>query len=99
MSEENNVPTTTAKATPPPSHGEMFFRYIAAMAQAAGIQAFTLAIAVPKEDGTSAVMAVAAGANGTSREWQVETAKLLGDQATAATKAIIAPEADKPEVV
>lgn len=97
MSEE--IPTTTAKATPSPSHGEMFFRYVAALAQTAGVQAFTLAIAVPKEDGTSAVMAVAAGTAGTTREWQVETAKLLSEQAATATKSIITPEADKPEVV
>ena len=69
---------TESKAVPPPSHGEMFFRYVAALAQTAGIQAFTMAVAVPKEDGTSAIMAVGVGAAGTSKEWQEETSKLLG---------------------
>ena len=99
MSEENNVSSTSTKATPPPSHGDMFFRYVASLAQAAGVQAFVIAIAVPKDDGTSAVMGVAAGAAGTSREWQVETSKLLSEQAANACKSIVTPEASAPEVV
>jgi len=101
MSEEikNEAVSTTAKATPAPSHAEMFFRYVAALSQAAGVQAFTLAIAVPKEDGTSAVMGVAAGAAGTTTEWQTEIAKLLGDQAVSAAKTIIATAEKAPEVV
>lgn len=102
MSEENtnaDAVSTTAKVTPPPTHAEMFFRYVAALAQAAGVQAFTMAVAVPKDDGTSAVMALAAGLNNSSREWQEETSKLLGEQATAACKNIIQPEAKPAEVV
>lgn len=94
MSEEVK---TEAKATPAPTHGEMFFRYVAALAQAAGVQAFCMAIAVPKEDGTSSIMAVGVGAAGTSREWQTETAKLLGENAAKAALKIVEPEA--PEVV
>ena len=101
MSEEikSDAVSTTAKAAPPPSHAEMFFRYVAALSQAAGVQAFTLAIAVPKEDGTSAVMGVAAGAASTTVEWQTEIAKLLGEQAVSAAKTIIAPAEKSPEVV
>jgi len=101
MSEEikDESVSTTAKAAPSPSHAEMFFRYVAALSQAAGVQAFTLAIAVPKEDGTSAVMGVAAGAGGTTKEWQEETAKLLGEQAAVAAKTIILPAEKAPEVV
>lgn len=101
MSEEikSEEVATTAKANPAPSHAEMFFRYVAALSQAAGVQAFTLAIAVPKEDGTSAVMGVAAGAAGTTPEWQAEIAKLLGEQAVSASKTIIAPAEKAPEVV
>lgn len=89
---------TESKAVPPPSHGEMFFRYVAALAQTAGIQAFTMAVAVPKEDGTSAIMAVGVGAAGTSPEWQAETAKLLGENAQKAALNIIA-KAEAPEGV
>lgn len=87
--------STTTKATPPPSHADMFFRYVASLANAAGVQAFTMAVAVPKEDGTSAILSVAAGAGGTSTEWQEETARLLGESATKAAKTIVA--ADKSE--
>ncbi len=90
--------TTESKAVPAPSHGEMFFRYVAALAQAAGVQAFTMAVAVPKEDGTSAIMAIGIGAAGTSKEWQEETAKLLGENAAKAALNIIA-KAEAPEGV
>lgn len=102
MSEEiksDEVVSTTTKAAPPPSHAEMFFRYVAALAQTAGVQALTLAIAVPKEDGTSAVMGLGVGASGTSKEWQEEISKLLGEQAAAAAKNIVLPEPKQPEVV
>ena len=89
--------TTESKAVPAPSHGEMFFRYVAALAQTAGIQAFTMAVAVPKEDGTSAIMAVGVGAAGTSKEWQEETSKLLGENAAKAALNIIAQPV-QPEV-
>lgn len=102
MSEEkktDEVLTTETKAVPQPTHADMFFRYVAALAQAAGVQAFTIAVAVPKEDGTSAVMGIAAGPQGSSREWQVEIAKLLAESATKATANIIQPEPKAPEVV
>jgi len=102
MSDEiktDEVLSTEAKAVPQPTHAEMFFRYIAAIAQVAGVQAFTLAVAVPKEDGTSAVMSVAAGSAGTSSEWQVEISKLLADSAAKATATIVQPEPKAPEVV
>ena len=90
--------TTESKAIPAPTHGDMFFRYVAALAQAAGVQAFTMAIAVPNEEGKSAIVAVAVGSTGTTKEWQEETAKLLGEQAAAACKNIIQTE-KAPEVV
>ncbi len=98
MSEEiENVGST--EAAPTPTHADMFFRYIAALAQAAGAQAFTMAIAVPKGDGTSTVIGFAAGAAGTGVEWQEETARLLGEQAAVAAQKIIEPKKSEPEVV
>lgn len=93
MSETVNeeISNATAEAPKAPTHADMFFRYISALAQAAGVQAFTMAVAVPKDDGTSAVMGFSAGAAGTSVEWQEETAKLLGEQATTAAQNIIQP--------
>lgn len=90
------VLSTQAKAAPEPTHADMFFRYVAALSQAAGVQAFCLAIAVPKGDGTSAILSVAAGSNGTSTEWQEETARLLGESAVKTAKNIIQSAA--PEV-
>lgn len=86
------VASTTAKAQPEPTHADMFFRYVASLAQTAGVQAFTMAIAVPKGDGTSAILSASAGASGTSREWQEETARLLGEAAVKATRNIVAEE-------
>lgn len=92
--------STTTKANPPPSHADMFFRYVASLANAAGVQAFTMAVAVPKDDGTSVILSVAAGAGGTSTEWQEETARLLGESAAKAAKTIVAEEkAEKPAEV
>lgn len=89
-----------AKPAQAPTHADMFFRYISALAQAAGVQAFTMAIAAPKEDGTSAVMAFAAGAKDAGTEWQEETARLLGLQATEAAQKIVVPKPVEPvEVV
>lgn len=91
--------STTTKAVPPPSHADMFFRYVAALSQAAGVQAFTIAIAVPKDDGTSAILSLAAGASGTSAEWQEETSRLLGEACTKAAKSIVQPAEKPAEVV
>lgn len=97
MSTETEAPSTTTKATPPPSHGEMLFRYVASLLQAGGVQAFTLAIAVPKDDGTSAVLSLAASTPTSTSEWREEIARLLGESATKAAENIkTAPEA-KPE--
>ena len=59
MSDEKTV--TETEATPSPTHAEMFFRYFAALSQAAGVQAFTVAIAVPNGDGKSQILSYAAG--------------------------------------
>lgn len=90
--------STTTKAVPQPTHADMFFRYFAALATTAGVQAFTLAVAVPKEDGTSGILSVAAGVAGTSADWQEETARLLGEAAAKAAKTIVA-KAEKPAEV
>lgn len=92
MSEEKVV--TETEATPSPSHAEMFFRYFAALSQAAGVQAFSVAIAVPNGDGKSQILSYAAGIPTAPREWQTETAALLGDAAAKAAEKIIAPEAE-----
>lgn len=89
MSEATEVPSTKAKANPPPTHAEMFFRYVGALAQTAGVQAFTLAIAVPKEDGTSAVMSMSAGSPTATAEWKEEIVKLLADSASKACQSIL----------
>lgn len=89
------APSTEAKATPPPTHADMFFRYMAALAQAAGVQAFTFAVAVPKEDGTSTVLSLAATNKDATREWQAEIAKLLVDSATKATSNITPPPVEE----
>ena len=102
MSDETNIETIESakdETKAPPTHGEMFFRYVAALAQAAGVQAFTMAVAVPKDDGTSSVMSFAAGVNGTPREWQLEIARLLGEQAMIACKNIVTAPADKPDEI
>lgn len=99
MSTETDNTSTTAKAVPPPSHADIFFRNIAALCQVAGVQAFTLAVAVPKEDGTSAVLSLAAGPQGATAEWKDEIAKLLGDNALKAAATITAPAEKSPEVV
>lgn len=91
MSEEVKSETAPAAENKAPTHADMFFRYITALSQAAGVQAFAIAIAAPKDDGTSAVMGFAAGAANTSVEWQEETARLLGEQAVVAAKNIIQP--------
>jgi hypothetical protein len=80
-----------------PSHAEMFFRYVSALAGAAGVQAFTLAIAAPREDGKSQILGYAAGTPNAPREWQVETAAMLGDAASKAAVNIIAPVKDEEE--
>jgi hypothetical protein len=93
----------TSAPAPAPSHAEMFFRYVSALAGAAGVQAFTLAIAAPREDGKSQILAYSAGSPNAPREWQVETAAMLGDAAAKSAVNIIAPvkvEEEKPvEVV
>lgn len=99
MSDQDKIVTET-EATPPVSHAEMFFRYFAALSQVAGVQAFSVAVAVPNGDGKSQILSYAAGIPNAPREWQVETAALLGDAATKAAEKIVAPPAEKPvEVV
>lgn len=95
------VETEKAEMKEAPSHVEMFFRYVSAIAQTAGVQAFSIAIAAPREDGKSQILAYAAGAPTAPREWQVETAAMLGDAASKAAVNIITPikEADPVEVV
>lgn len=102
MSEIEKAESNEPVATPAqqPSHGEMFFRYVAALAQAAGVQGFTMAIAVPKDDGTSAVLSLAAAMKEAPREWQEELSRLLGESAVKAALTIVQPlkEAEKPAV-
>lgn len=97
MSEE--IASTSSKAQPPATHADMFFRYVAALCQTAGIQAFTLAIAVPKDDGTSAVLSLSAGPTDATSEWKAEISKLLGENALKSAATIAAPPATDPEVV
>jgi len=80
-----------AKTGAPATHADMFFRYVAALCGAAGVQAFTMAIAIPKEDGTSAILSVALGPPTGSQEWREEIARLLGDNATKSALSISAP--------
>ena len=97
MSEE--IVSTSTKATPPPTHADMLFRYVASLLQTAGVQAFTIAIAVPKDDGTSAVLSLAAAAQAAPSEWKDEIVKLLAENATKAAQSITAPAEPAPEVV
>lgn len=99
MSIETEAPSTTAKAVPAPTHADMMFRYVAGILQTAGVQAFTLAVAVPKGDGTSAILSLAASAQTAPAEWKEEIAKLLGESATKAAITITAPTEPAPEVV
>lgn len=103
MSAEVETTSTTTKAQPQATHAEMFFRYVSALCQVAGVQAFTLAVAVPKEDGTSAVLSIAAGPPQATEEWRQEVSKLLADSASNAAASILkapATESTKePEVV
>jgi hypothetical protein len=89
MNEE--VPSTTTTPTAPPSHVEMFFRYVAGLAQIGGVQAFTMAIAVPKPDGTSAVLSTAGGMEGATDAWKDEIANLLADNAAKSARTLSAP--------
>ena len=92
MSEEVKEEIKSEEAPKPVTHAEMFFRYVAALAQTAGVQSFTIAVAAPKEDGTSQILAMAAGNKDAPKEWQAETARLLGEQATNACAAIYKKE-------
>lgn len=90
MSESVDLPNgTTAKAIQPPSHADVFFRNVAALCQVAGVQAFTFAVAVPKEDGTSTVLSIAAGPQEVPAEWRSEVSKLLGEHATKAAESML----------
>lgn len=94
MSESVDLPNgTTAKAAPPPSHADIFFRNVAALCQVNGVQAFTFAVAVPKEDGTSTVLSIAAGPQDVTPEWRSEVSKLLAEHASKAAESLTkAPE-------
>lgn len=82
---------TTSKVASPATHADMFFRYVAALCGAAGVQAFTMAVAVPKEDGTSSILSVALGPPNGEQAWREEIAKLLGENATKSALSIAAP--------
>lgn len=103
MSAEVDTMSTTTKAQPQATHADMFFRYVAALCQVAGVQAFTMAVAVPKEDGTSAVMSIAAGPPQATDEWRQEVSKLLADSASTAAATMLKAPAEEstkaPEVV
>lgn len=97
--EKSEAVESTENKQAQPSHGEMFFRYVAALAQVAGVQAFTLAVAVPKDDGTSAVLSLAAAPKDAPREWQEELSRLLGESASKAALTIITPLKDAEKSV
>lgn len=99
VTETTATDSTTTKAVPPPTHADIFFRNVAALCQVSGIQAFTFAVAVPKEDGTSSVLSVAAGPQGATAEWKEEISRLLGENAVKAAATIAAPAEKPAEVV
>jgi len=76
------------------SHADMFFRYISALAGAAGVQAYTLAIAVPKEDGTSGIMSMSSIAQDSHPKWKNEVARLLVSNALKSATELMTPETD-----
>lgn len=76
----------------PPTHAEMFFRYVSALAQTAGVQAYTMSVAVPKADGTSGIMAHSSIIPDGHPKWKNEVAKLLVTNALQASMNLMTPE-------
>lgn len=89
--------TETQQAPQQPSPAEMFFRYVTALAQAAGAQAFTFAVAFPKADGTSGVLSTALCVKDAAPAWKAEIAKLLATNATQSAVSLAAPDAPAQE--
>ena len=76
------------------SHADMFFHYVTALSQAAGVQAFTFAIAVPKPDGTSGIMARSFTIQDAAPAWKNEVARLLAANALKVATDMLTPEAN-----
>ncbi len=76
------------------SHADMFFHYVTALSQAAGVQAFTFAIAVPKPDGTSGIMARSFVLPEAAPAWKNEVARLLAANALKLATDMLTPEAN-----
>lgn len=91
MSAEVETETVEEGGKAEVGHADMFFRYVAAICQAAGVQAFTMAVAVPKGDGTSAILSFSAAPPNVSAEWKAEVAKLLAESATKSADSLVTP--------